>query len=171
MTRISLLFFIGLLCFGLESAWGQIKMFKPVARPTKGIMATYPAKHISISINRSVNDVYQFVSNPENMPLWAAGLSKAKLQKSGDDWIADSPMGKVKVRFAEKNKFGVLDHDVTLPSGEVNYNPLRAVKNGDGTEVIFTLYRLPKVPEGAYEKDINAVQKDLEQLKRILENK
>ena len=28
----------------------------------------------------------------------------------------------MKVKFAEKNKFGVLDHDVTLPSGVKVYN-------------------------------------------------
>lgn len=153
------------------SSNAQIKMFRPASRPTKGIMTTYPAKHVSVSIHRSVNDVYQFMANPENMPLWAAGLSKSKMEKSGDQWIAESPMGKVKVRFTEKNSFGVLDHDVTLPSGEVNYNPLRAVKNGDGTEVIFTVYRLPRVSDSDYEKDIKAVQKDLEQLKKVLENK
>ncbi|UOF00113.1 hypothetical protein [Bdellovibrio reynosensis] len=91
------------------------------------------------------------------------------MTKSGDYWIADSPMGSVKVKFTEKNKFGVLDHDVTLPNGDVNHNPLRVVKNGDGSEVIFTLYRLPKVSDIDYEKDASAVKADLQKLKSILE--
>ncbi len=150
-------------------ALSQVKMFKSVVRPSKGIAVTYPAKHISVSIGKNFNEVYQFVSTPENMPRWAAGLSQTQLVKSGDDWIADSPMGKVKVHFAEKNKFGIVDHDVTLPSGEVNYNPLRVVKNGEGSEVIFTLYRRPKMSETDFEKDANAVTKDLQRLKQILE--
>jgi hypothetical protein len=44
------------------------------------------------------------------------GLS-GSIQKINEDSIAESPMGRVKVKFAEKNKFGVFDHDVTLPSG------------------------------------------------------
>jgi hypothetical protein len=144
-------------------------MFRNVVRPSKGIAVTYPAKHISVSIGKNVNEVYQFISTPENMPRWAAGLSQAQLVKSGDDWIADSPMGKVKVHFAEKNKFGIVDHDVTLPSGEVSYNPLRVVKNGEGSEVIFTLYRRPNMSETAFENDANAVTKDLQKLKQILE--
>ena len=80
-------------------------------------------------------------------------------------------MGKVKVKFAEPNKYGVLDHDVTLPTGEVNYNPLRVVRNGQGSEVTFTLFRLPKVPDADYEKDVQAVQKDLAKLKELLEKK
>jgi uncharacterized membrane protein len=36
---------------------------------------TFMAKHISVSINRSAAQVYEFASNPENLPKWAAGLS------------------------------------------------------------------------------------------------
>jgi uncharacterized membrane protein len=77
---------------------------------------TFTTKHISVSINRSAAKVYEFASNPENLPKWAAGLS-GSIKKNDEDWIAESPMGRVKVKFAEKNKFGVLDHEVTLPSG------------------------------------------------------
>jgi hypothetical protein len=132
---------------------------------------TYPAKHISISIARSPEDVYKFVSSGENLPLWAAGLSGAKIEKSGSDWIADSPMGKVKVRFAEKNSNGIADHDVTLPSGEVNHNPLRILKNGDGSEVVFTLYRLPRMNDKDFASDAGMIEKDLATLKKVLEQK
>ncbi|WP_413586124.1 SRPBCC family protein [Bdellovibrio sp. HCB274] len=130
---------------------------------------TYPSRQISVSINRTVGDVYDFAANPENMNLWAQGLSRAKLIKSGEEWVAASPMGNVKIRFSPKNNFGVLDHDVTLPSGVVNHNPLRVVKNGEGSEVIFTLYRLPKVSDADFEKDQSAVLTDLKALKSILE--
>jgi hypothetical protein len=36
---------------------------------------TFAAKHIGGSINRSAAHVYDFASNPENLPKWAAGLS------------------------------------------------------------------------------------------------
>jgi hypothetical protein len=161
---------IFLLSFSVvEVSTAQIKMFKNAVRPTKGIAVTYPSKQVSIAINKNVNEVYQFISTPENMPRWAAGLSQSQMVKSGDDWIAESPMGKVKVHFAEKNKFGVVDHDVTLPSGETNHNPLRVVRNGEGSEVIFTLYRLPKVTDADFDKDAAAVKKDLEKLKSLLE--
>lgn len=77
---------------------------------------TYAARHISISIECPPEKAYKFISNPENLPQWAAGLSRSKMSKSGEDWIADSPMGIVKVRFAPQNSLGVVDHDVTLPS-------------------------------------------------------
>jgi uncharacterized membrane protein len=129
------------------------------------VAVTYPVRHITVSINRSPDEVYKFASDPLNMPKWAAGLSKATMTKSGDDWIAESPMGKVKVTFTPKNNLGVIDHDVTIPSGEVVHNPLRVLKNGKGSEVVFTLYRRPGVSEQEFEADSKAVTKDLEKLK------
>src|SRR5262247_3371948 len=96
---------------------------------------TFTAKHISVSINRSSDQGYEFASNPENLPKWAAGLS-GSIRRVNEEWIAESPMGTVKVEFAEKNKFGVLDHDVTLSSGAKFYNPMRVFPNNDGSELV-----------------------------------
>jgi hypothetical protein len=80
------------------------------------------AKHISLSIERSAAQVYEFASNTENLPQWAGGLG-GSIKKVNDEWIAESPLARVKVNFAEKNKFGILDHDVTLSSGAKFSNP------------------------------------------------
>ena len=116
---------------------------------------TLKSQHISVAINRPAAEVYEFASNYENLPKWATGLEDFK--------------GKIK--FAEKNKFGVLDHDVTLPSGEVFYNPMRVFPNGDGSEVVFTLFRQPGMSDEAVAKDAGTIRKDLEKLKALLENR
>lgn len=90
---------------------------------------TAQVQNVSVSINKSQNFVYEYASNPENLSEWAIGLSKTKLVKHGDAWLADSPMGKIKVNFVGKNIFDVLDHDVTLPDGTVAHNPFRILKN------------------------------------------
>jgi hypothetical protein len=43
-------------------------------------------------------------------------------------------MGRVGFAFAERNEYGVLDHEVTLPSGEVLYNPMRVVPDGSAAK-------------------------------------
>jgi hypothetical protein len=129
---------------------------------------TSTAKHISVSINRPAAQVYEFAANPENLPKWAAGLS-GSIKKVDEDWIAEAPMGRVKVKFAEKNKFGVLDHEVTLPSGVKVHNPLRVFPNNDGSELVFTLYRRPDVSDQEFAEDAKAVEKDLAKLKTLLE--
>lgn len=134
----------------------------------KDISTTFKSKNISVSINRSADEVYGFASNPENLPKWAAGLS-GSIKNINGDWIAESPMGKVKVKFADKNKFGILDHDVTLPSGVKVYNPMRVFPNNDGSELIFTLYHRPDMSDKMFAEDAKLVKKDLKKLKMLLE--
>jgi uncharacterized membrane protein len=132
-------------------------------------MAVFPAVcHVSVSIDRPPAEVYAFASDPANLPQWANGLSNSIEQVNGA-WVAESPLGKVSIRFAARNAFGVLDHDVTLKSGVTVHNPMRVVANGDGSEVVFTLFRLPGVGEDAFAADAAAVEKDLATLKRLLE--
>jgi hypothetical protein len=88
-------------------------------------------------------------------------------KKVNEDWIAESPMGRVKVKFSEKNKVGVLDHDVTLLSGTKVYNPMRVFPNNDGSELVFTLYRRPDVSDQEFAKDAKSVEKDLARLKNL----
>lgn len=127
------------------------------------------AKHISVSIDCSPSTVYDFACDAENLPKWAQGLSGITIKKEGDAWVCDSPMGAVRVKFAPRNKLGVMDHEVRLPSGEVNLNPFRVLSNGEGSEVVFTLFRLPRMSEKEFQDDANMIKADLHRLKAILE--
>lgn len=133
-----------------------------------GTMDTFEVKNISISISRLPNEVYEFVSNPINLPKWATGLS-GSIKNVNGEWIAESPMGNVKIKFAETNKFGVADHDVTLASGVTFHNPMRVLSNKNGCEVIFTLFRQADMSEEKFTTDADWVKKDLEKLKAVLE--
>jgi uncharacterized membrane protein len=129
---------------------------------------TFKSRHISVSIKQSADQVYEFASNPENLPKWASGLS-GSIKNVNGDWVAESPMDKVKIEFAVQNIFGVLDHDVTLSSGEKFYNPMRVFPNNDGSELIFTLYLRPGMTEQMFAEEAATVAKDLEKLKTLLE--
>ncbi len=44
--------------------------------PTNGrdaMITTYQVRHITVSVNSPPGKVYDFVSNPENLPKWATG--------------------------------------------------------------------------------------------------
>ncbi len=128
-----------------------------------------PVQHISVSIARPPADVYEFASDPRNLPRWAAGLARSEVRKEGDEWRVESPFGKAWVRFAEKNRLGVLDHDVRLESGVTVHNPVRVVPHGEGSEFIFTLIRQPGISDAKFAEDKAAVEKDLKTLKDLLE--
>lgn len=127
------------------------------------------SRHLSIVIERPTAAVYDYAANPANLPQWAAGLARTTVEQVDDQWIAESPMGRVTVTFAERNDFGVLDHVVTLPSGESVYNPVRVIPDGDASEVVFTLRRQSGMTEDQFDRDAEAVLADLATLKQVLE--
>jgi hypothetical protein len=131
-------------------------------------LKTYQVRHISVTINRPPRDVYSFVSDPGNLPKWATGLGGTISQVNGE-WIADSPMGRIKITFAKKNRFGVLDHEVVLESGVKINNPMRVIANGEGSEIFFTLLRQPDISSEKFADDARWVEKDLKILKGLLE--
>ncbi|WP_426750325.1 SRPBCC family protein [Myxococcus sp. Y35] len=129
---------------------------------------TTESMHLSIFIHRPCADVYTYARDPRNLPAWANGLSSAIREVDGR-WVADSPMGQVTVQFAPANDLGVLDHDVTLPSGETVYNPVRVIPDGEHSEVVFTLRRREGMSSEAFRQDAEAVAADLARLKQLLE--
>ncbi len=125
--------------------------------------------HVSIYIARRPTEVYGFTSDPRNLPRWAAGLARSEVRRDGDEWVVDAPFGKVRVRFAERNSCGVMDHDVKLESGVTVHNAVRVVPNGEGSEFDFTLIRQPGMSDGQLAKDKAAVENDPKTLKDLLE--
>jgi hypothetical protein len=131
------------------------------------------SRHVSIWIDLAPEVVYEFASDPQTWPQWAAGLAEGGLRQTADGWVADSPMGAVTVEFSPLNEFGVLDHVVHLPSGEAVYNPLRVIPVGIGEarcEVVFTVRRRAGMSDGEFEADVAAVAADLASLRRLLED-
>ena len=126
------------------------------------------SRHIGVHIDRPAAEVYAYASEPANLPAWAHGLS-GSVTRSGGEWIAESPMGRVTVAFAPRNDFGVLDHDVTLPSGETVHNPVRVLPDDPGCEVVFTLRRRPGMTGADFERDADTVTADLARLRDLLE--
>ncbi|SCX28363.1 polyketide cyclase [Agrobacterium rosae] len=133
-------------------------------------MTTMTSRIVHLSITRPWKEVYAYAADPERMPEWAAGLASG-LTQDGDHWIASGGLGDIRVRFPERNDFGVIDHVVVLPDGLEVYNALRVTPNGDGAEVAFTLMQLPGMSDADFERDAAAVLADLKTLKEILENR
>ena len=131
------------------------------------VMAAH-STHLGIRIDRPAAEVYDYVCQPANLPDWAAGLGSA-IELIEGRWVADSPLGRVEVAMAEPNPYGVVDHWVTLPTGETFYNPMRVIADGDGCELVFTLRRQPGVSDADFDRDAAAVTADLAAVKRLLE--
>lgn len=126
-------------------------------------------RKLSVLIDRSAAEAYDFLSVPENFAKWASGLGTS-LRKVGSDWIAETPDGPATISFSERNSFGVLDHSVTLPRGTSVYVPLRVIAKGDGCELALTLFRQPAMSDEKFAADAEWVMRDLHAAKRLLES-
>jgi hypothetical protein len=137
---------------------------------TVGSDPVAPSLHLSVVIERPWRKVYEYVSDPRNLPRWAAGLAGSEVQREVSQWSMSSPMGRVLVSFVPENELGVVDHTVTLPTGESVLNPLRVLPlTEDSCEVVFTLRRRT-MTEAELAEDAEAVRADLDQLKEICES-
>ncbi|HEV7216731.1 MAG TPA: SRPBCC family protein [Chloroflexota bacterium] len=130
--------------------------------------ATLESRTLTVRIDRPLRAVYAFLSLPQNFPKWAAGLGTSIGLVRGE-WIAETPQGTLRIRFSERNDFGILDHYVTLASGGDVYVPMRVIANGSGSEVLFTLFHLADMSDEQFAADARLVEQDLEALKRLLE--
>jgi hypothetical protein len=131
-------------------------------------MALSASRTISVSIRCQLSKVYEFLAAPENFPKWATGLCKA-ITKTGDEWLAETPQGSMKVQFTGRNDFGVVDHFIYPAPGVEIYVPMRVIANGTGSEVIFTLFRLPEMSDEKFAEDAGWVARDLRAVKELLE--
>ena len=126
------------------------------------------SKTLNITINCAPKKVYEFVSNPEKMPEWAKAFCLAVTKQNGE-WVMKTPHGAAAIRFAPQNEYGILDHYVKVAPGVEVYVPMRVVPNEKGSEVIFTLFRMPQMTEEDFARDIEWVTRDLTSLKEVLE--
>ena len=129
---------------------------------------TAESRHLGVRIDRPLAEVYDYACQPANLPEWAAGLGSS-IELVEGRWIAESPLGRVVVAMTEPNRYGILDHQVTLANGQRFYNPMRAIADGDGCELVFTLRRQPDTSDADFDADAEAVAADLATLKRLLE--
>ena len=134
------------------------------------MVALLKSRTLSVAINCDRKKVYEFVSNPENLPKWAKMFCRS-IKKSNGGWIVETPQGPVKVRFTRKNEFGILDHYVNPAPGVEVFVPMRVVPNGSGSEVIFTLFQLAGMSDEKCAEDIGWVEQDLRTLKGIMERR
>jgi hypothetical protein len=126
------------------------------------------SRHISLFIDVPPDEVYDYTSDHTNLPAWASGIGDS-IELVDDEWVVDSPMGRLTIRFAERNDLGVLDHTVTLAGGETFYNPMRVIQHGTGSEVVFTLRRSDDQTDAEFEHDAATILADLHTLKALLE--
>lgn len=122
---------------------------------------------MSVSIDRTPQDVYDYAADVTHLPDWAFFES---VEPAGDGWTATVPDGDpVTIHFTPRNELGVLDHVVDVGGGETVSSVMRVVANGAGSELLFTVFRRPAGTDAQFDADVATVARDLGIIKHLLE--
>lgn len=132
--------------------------------------AARESRQICVSIEAPAARVYAYASDPMHLPEWAQGLG-SQVERDEDGWIVVTAGGRLRFAFAPPNEFGVLDHELRLPSGETLLVPMRVIADGDTSEVVFTLRREEGVTDEEFERDAATIAADLDLLKQVVESR
>lgn len=130
-----------------------------------------PARTYSVSIKREWRALYEQIWRPEYFSKWASGLAASELREEAEGWVAEGVEGPIRICFTPHNDFGVMDHSVIPAGGQPMQIPLRVVANGDGAEVMLTLFRQPEMSDDRFAADAKWIAKDLRALRDLVEGR
>ena len=122
------------------------------------------ARTLTVLINRPIDEVYGFLSQPDNMARWMPiGSGQAEPAEGPLVWSFVGPDGEIMARFSPPNDLYVLDY--TLQSGAHIWqsSSVRLIRNGNGCVLVHTSVQQPLVSDAAF------METDLHVLKTLLE--
>jgi hypothetical protein len=125
----------------------------------------------SIGINRTANNVFDFIAKPENLSLWTNAFARASQTSA----IMITPNGELSIGLETiiAKESGTIDWVMTMPDGSIGKAFSRVSENDENAIYSFVLLA-PPVPleqlEGALSGQKIVLAEELKKLKRLLEN-
>jgi hypothetical protein len=86
-----------------------------------------------------------------------------------DWWEMETPAGKARLRIRPNAALGTLGHDFDAPDASWTV-PAREVLNGSGSEFIITFFQPTSIAKEFFEEQVSLVDKELAQLKKLMES-
>lgn len=129
------------------------------------------ARTLTVSIERTPEEVYEYVADLQHFPEWTTSFSLSARPSEDGWWIIGTQEGSMNMKMVARNDLGVLDHYVYAGDGPVIMNAMRVVPNGSGSEVMFTLIQQPDMSDEKFVQDAGMVEHDLNRLKLVMESR
>jgi hypothetical protein len=125
---------------------------------------------ITVSIRRSFAEVHEFLADPMNFTRWASVPNSIMEPLGGTDWLVDLPSGRMVIRLAARNSYGVFDYQTFWPGEEGGpVTPARLVPNEEGADFSLVWFWRPGLSEEQFRSQIEWARSDLQRLKTLLE--
>jgi uncharacterized protein YndB with AHSA1/START domain len=123
----------------------------------------------SVVISRAPEEVFQYVSVPENQPEWAINFVKSTRSVGDGRYVMDTPVGDLTYRVEVDDRCRTVDFVFETPAGD-NVLPSRVVPHPAGALFTFTILRAPDQPEEAWDQGRRGLDEELMRLKELLED-
>jgi hypothetical protein len=115
----------------------------------------------------SAAQLFDFLSDPENLPRWAVGFCRG-IRPNGDEWLVRTAHGEVGLRYVTDRALGVIDYHMSPAPGVEATAFSRVVPNGDGAVYVFTQLQPPGMPDGVFAGQATALTEELRVLEAVV---
>jgi polyketide cyclase/dehydrase/lipid transport protein len=124
----------------------------------------------SVRIDAPPDHVFDFVSDPENLPRWAVGFCRAirRDPTATDRWIVTTAQDDVPVRYVAERSLGVVDFVLSPAPGTEVTAFSRVLPSGTGAEYVFTQLQPAGMPDDAFDAQVHALIEELQLLRAHL---
>lgn len=130
----------------------------------------YETDTLGFAIARPAGEVYEFLLDPANFPIWGFSGEANMRHLSGRDWETETSVGRRIIRFASRNPHGILDVSTFREAGgEALPLGIWVVPNGAGTELVLTCFRHPLVTDAEWSSFRHWLGADFLALQSVLE--
>jgi hypothetical protein len=128
---------------------------------------------ISVSISCPYETVYGFLADPANLFTWANVLGTKARPLAPLEWLAEEPAftdKPITIRFTPRNAYGVLDITASADGLPLFWSPVRAFRNGEGTELTLCMLQRSDQSEESFRSELEWTRADLLTVKTLLES-
>lgn len=132
-----------------------------------------PARNLTktVTINRPVPAVIDFLADPLNWPKWAV-VNVFSIEPTDDPqwWAMSTRQGPARLSIGgHDHTSGILDHDFVDEQASWRV-PVRVVPNNDGAIVMMTFLQPPGFTDTYFDEQMALMDKEFDALKQILES-
>jgi len=127
---------------------------------------TLLAKTLTASLPQDAQALFAWIADPENLARWHTSFCRA-LRKENGSLIAESPRGRVPVRFIRDDRSLVLDLLTEVAEGIELTNAIRILSNGEGSEMVWTLVKPDGISEAIFNEQMRWAGSALQNLRKV----
>ena len=130
------------------------------------MITTGHAETRSTSIAAPPSAVLDVVGDPLRLPDWAPNFAQA-VRPDGDGWLIDNGTSEFRIAVRVSREHGTVD--LLAPTGPPAGAFMRVVHNGQGSELLFTLFFPHGTDKAAITTQMATVEDELETVRTLCE--